>query len=372
MKLLRSLFSMFYLFGADTAPLGHHARQDAGQRATIDGTPLPTMWDEFVSRLNVFNSMHSAVEARLSAPTNVRFEQVAIPRRATMEQATEFGQPKLIRTERVPRGYPLVHYDIGVGFTQEFLDDATDPEIRNLAILAQESWGKRRRVSMYEALFTESNVTDKDGVNVKRLYNGDGEVPPEYESFTHAGTHTHYLFTAGVAAVTADIAAMEDHLIHHGYGDDLPGGAGGQLWLHAPRVLMGTIRGFADFIPAASASVGVELAASGVIIGGTQNAGPGVQGFVGRFAVIEDNTIPAGYMLGYATGGAFNPSNPVRMRQHANPSARGLRLNPGRNDYPLEEAYYDGYVGAGVAHRGAAVVMFEDAGAGSAYVDPTF
>jgi hypothetical protein len=369
MKLIHRFFSGLFLLWGASAPLGYHARQDVGQRSTIDGTPLPTLWDEFVARLNVFNSMHSAVEARLSAPTTLTFEQVAVPRRATMEEASEYGQPKLIRTERVPRGYPLVHYDIGIGFTQEFLDDATDPEIRNLAILAQESWGKRRRVTMYEALFGEDNFTDKDGINVKKLYNGDGEVPPEYESFTHAGTHTHYLTTAGATAVTADIAALEDHLIHHGYGDDLIGGAGGQLWLHAPRVLMGTIRGFADFIPAASASVGVELANSGVIIGGQRQAGPGVQGFIGRFAIIEDNTIPASYMLAYATGGAFNPSNPVRMRMHANPSARGLRLNAGRDDYPLQDAFYDGYVGAGIAHRGAAAVMFEDAGA---YVDPTF
>ncbi len=366
--ILRFFSAMFLLWGAN-APLGQHARQDVGERSTIDGTPLPTLWDEFVSRLNVFNTMHSAVEARLSAPINIRFEQVAVPRRATMEQATEFGQPKLIRTERVPRGYPLVHYDIGVGFTQEFLDDATDPEIRNLAILAQESWGKRRRTSMYEALFNEANVTDKDGVNVLRLYNNDGEVPPEYESFTHDGTHEHHLTTAGATVATADMATLELHLLHHGYGDDLPNGAGGSLWLHAPRTLMATIRGFADFIPSASASVGVELSNSGVIVGGQRAPGPGIQGFVGRMAIIEDLTIPAGYLLAYATGGAFNPANPVRMRQHANASARGLRLNPGRNDYPLEEAYYDGYVGAGVAHRGAAVVMLETAGA---YADPSF
>jgi len=286
-----------------------------------------------------------------------------------MEPATEFGQPKLIRTERVPRAYPLVHYDIGVGFTQEFLDEATDPEIRNLALLAQESWGRRRRQTLYEALFGDTNYTDKDGNNVLRLYNADGEVPPEYESFTHTSTHTHYLESAGASLVTADLATLELHLLHHGYGDDLPNGAGGQLWCHVGRTLMAAIRGFADFIPAASASVGVELANSGIIIGGNRSSQPGVQGFVGRMAIVEDLTMPEPFLLAYASGGAFNPGNPVRMRQHINPSARGLRLNPGRQDYPLEEAYYDGYVGGGIAQRGAAVIMEETAGS---YTPPTF
>lgn len=366
------LRSFFLLWGATAAPEGYHARSDVGERSTIDGTPLATLWDDFAARLSVFNAMHSAVEARLAQPTTLTTERIAVPRRARMEEASEFGQPKLIRTERLARGYPLVHYDLGFGFTQEFLDDATTQEINNIAILAQEAWGRRRRQTLYEALFFESNVTDKDGILTRRLYNGDGEEPPEYESFTHDGTHTHYLFSAGVAFATADIATMEEELLHHGYGDDLPGGAGGNLWLHAPRAAMATIRGFADFIPSPTASVGVELANSGVIIGGVGAPGPGVQGFVGRFTIVEDLTIPDGYLLGYATGGAFSPSNPVRMRQHSNASARGLRLNPGRNDYPLSDSFYDGYVGAGIANRGAACVMFEDTGAGAAYVDPTF
>jgi hypothetical protein len=373
MRLITTLFrAMFFMWGATSAPQGLHARSDVGERSTIDGTPLPTLWDDFTARLAVFNSMHSAVEARLSQPTLLTTERIAVARRAQMEEASEFGQPKLIRTERLARAYPLVHYDLGFGFTQEFLDDASTQEITNIAILAQEAWSRRRRQALYEALFLRSNYTDKDGLAVKKLHNADGEVPPEYESFTHDGTHDHYLFSAGTSFATTDLATMETELLHHGYGDDLPGGAGGNLWLHAPRTAMTAIRGFADFIPAQSASVGVELANSGVIVGGVGAPGPGVQGFVGRFTIVEDLTIPSGYLLGYATGGAFSPQNPVRMRQHANASARGLRLNPGRNDYPLQDSYYDGYVGAGIANRSAAVIMYEDTGAGAAYVDPTF
>lgn len=370
-KLLNLLFA-FLFWGSEDAPEGFHARSDVGERSTIDGTPLPTLWEEFVARLGVFNRMHSLVESRLAQPTSLTTERVAVPRRARMEEASEFGQPKLIRTERIARGYPLVHYDIGIGFTQEFLDDATSQEIRNVVLVAEEAWRRRRRQTLYEALFLEDNFTDKDGIAVKRLYNGDGEIPPEYESYTHDGNHTHYLFSAGTSFAEADLTTMEEHLLHHGYGDDLPGGAGGQLFLHAPRDAMVAIRDFTGFIPATSASVPTELTNSGVIVGGSGQAGAGVQGFFDRLTIVEDLTIPSGYLMAFATGGAFSPQNPVRMRQHNNPSARGLRLNPGRNDYPLQESFYDGYVGAGIAHRGAAVIMFEDTGAGGAYTDPTF
>ncbi len=369
MKILSRFLTTFAFWGADVSE-GYHARPDVGERSTIDGTPLPTLWDEFVARLGVFNRMHSAVESRLAQPTTLTTERVAIPRRAKMEEASEFGQPKLIRTERVPRGYPLVHYDIGIGFTQEFIDDATSAEIRNIVLVAEEAWRRRRRQTLYEALFLEDNFTDKDGQSVKKLYNGDGEVPPEYESYTHDGNHTHYLASAGVAFAEADLTTMEEHLLHHGYGDDLPGGAGGNLFLHAPRDAMEAIRGFTGFIPAQSASIATVI--DGQIVGGTQSSGPGVQGYFGRLTIVEDLTVPSGYLLAFATGGEFSPQNPVRMRQHANASARGLRLNPGRNDYPLQDSFYDGYVGAGIAHRGAAVVMFEDTGAGGVYVDPTF
>jgi len=133
------LHKIFPLWGATAAPEGYHGRADVGERSTIDGTALATLWDDFSSRLNVFNAMHSAVEARLSAPTLLTTERVAVMRRAQMEEASEFGQPKLIRTERLARAYPLVHWDLGFGFTQEFLDDATTQEISNISVLAQEA-----------------------------------------------------------------------------------------------------------------------------------------------------------------------------------------------------------------------------------------
>lgn len=360
-----------HFYGAQDAPAGYNQRADVGPRTTEDGVPLATLWDEFNTRLGIFNRVNLSVVAEFASVTTKVTERVAIPRRARMEQASEYGRPTFVRTEKVARGYPLDRFDIGYGATVEFLDDATAEDVRGNITVIEDAYSRKLRQEVYKALFLSANYTDKDGVSVKKLYNADGEVPPEYESYTHLSTHTHYLYSASTAFAVGDVTAMETHLIHHGYGDDLPGGAGGQLWLRAGRAATAQIRGFTGFIPAESASVTAELANSGVLVGGTRPAAPGIQGYLGRFAIIEDLTIPAKYLLGYASGGALSTQNPVKLREHTNPSARGLRLHPGRNDYPLIESYYDTYVGAGIAHRGAAVVMYEDTGAGSAYVDPT-
>ncbi len=148
-------------------------------------------------------------------------------------------------------------------------------------------------------------------------------------------------------------------------------GAGGGLTLHASRATITKIRAFADFIPAVSSQI-AEIVVGDVVGQRAGGQGMPIEGTLHRWAVIENAAIPAGYMLGLASGGEYATQNPVGIRSHTNLSARGLRLNPGRNDYPLMDSFYDGYVGGGVRHRGSAVVMYEDTGAGSAYVDPTF
>jgi len=363
-----------YMFGADDAPAGYYARSDVGERNTIDGRPFSVIWSDFQTRLNVFNRTTDGFIAMVGFPVTVTNDRVSIPRRAKMEKATEFGQPALIRTERVARGYYLDHYDLGFGFTQEFLDDADNSEIQAIRILAEDAWGRVRRQNALELLFLSSNFTDsKEGINVKRLYNADGEVPPDYEGYTFDGTHTHYLYSAGTAFAVADLNAMELSLLEHGYGDNSMYGAGGGLTLHGNRAAVAKIRAMTGFIPAASGQIAEILPESGVVVGQRASGqGMPVEGTINRWAVVENAAIPDGYLLGLASGGEYATQNPVGIREHANPSARGLRLNAGRNDYPLMDAFYDGYVGGGVRHRGAAVVMYEDTGTGSAYVDPTF
>ena len=90
---------------------------------------------------------------------------------------------------------------------------------------------------------------------------------------------------------------------------------------------------------------------------GTVN-GLTVVGRYGSWLIVEEDYIPVGYMVGFATGGELNATNPVGIREHQNASLRGLRLVKGREpDYPLIDSFYNRGFGTGVRHRGAGVVM---------------
>jgi hypothetical protein len=200
------------------------------------------------------------------------------------------------------------------------------------------------------------------------FYNGDATVPPPWKTTVHSAAHQHYM-TSGAAAPngydSADIAAIETNLAHHGYGAV----TGSRLVLMFNESNAGPIRGAArptwtyDFIP--SSTQPAWLATTGVQ-GGTQVPGNlqglNVIGSYGNFVVIVDDWLPADYIFAFATGGFDSADNPVGLRE--DPRAPGLRLVKGRdNDYPLINSFYNRGFGSGVRKRGAGVVMQITAGA---------
>ena len=219
-----------------------------------------------------------------------------------------------------------------------------------------------------DGVFNDTNLTDKDGINVKRLYNGDGEVPPTIKRWSFDGTHNHYLFNGGGGFTQANLDTMGEQLIHHGFREF--GDAAFILLAH--RDDLQTIRGFTDFIPSDEATQPSVVSGSGVVKGLLRREGTGglrVEGWVNDWTVVQFNDIPSGYLLGIVSGGPMDQRNIVGYRVHENPSARGLRLVEGnRQNYPLYDSVYDGYMGAGVAQRGAGVIM-QDA---ASYSVPTF
>lgn len=362
-------------FGSDGAsPAGFVSRVDdiptvPGQRGlTLDGQNVNEIWQEMQAMLAAFNLSAQQVAAYLSFRTVQERERVGIPNSPGFQVATEYGRPSKIRVSHVTRGFPLEHYDLGDGYTQEYIDKATGAQLLAIQATVTADWGQLQREIVLDAVFNDTNYTDKDQIAVKVLYNNDGEVPPTIKRWSHDGTHQHYLTSAGATIVQADLDTMSDHLVHHGFrefGDS-------DFLLHAHRDEVATIRTFANFIPAETGERPVEFANSGVVRG-PQRGGPGglrVEGWVNDWTIIQNNDIPQGYLLGHVSGGPFDVRNVVGWRQHENESARGLRLIEGnRQNYPLYDSVYDGYSGAGVGQRGAAVVMQETAGG---YTRPTF
>lgn len=363
----------FALTGAEDTSGGYHMRQDAiqtigGTATTTDGFSINEIWNDLQRRLGVFNQQASLYVSLLSSPVEAATEKVAVYTTAKFEEATELGRPQKIRFQYISRGFPLKHYDLGYGYTQEYLDDARADQIAQIAGMVESAWWDTQFRVVMLALFTDTNSVDEDGVTVRRLYNADGEVPPEYKRWTHDGTHTHYLTSGGGGFDLTDIQAAEEHLLHHGFGD-----FGETIVLLANRSEMPTLRGLTGFIPATTGNT--PQVVNGDIIGNVPSLTipqlqSKVQGYIGQVVIVEENSMPDSYFLMFATGGLFGQQNVVGTRDHDNPSINGLRLVEGPvARYPLIDAVYDGYFGAGVKQRGAAVIMQDTAGA---YAVPTF
>jgi len=362
------------LFGAATgeADAGFVSRTDLldtvpGQRGlTTDGQSVNEIWNDMQAMLSAFNASNDAVVALLSFSTERSNEKVGVPINPGFQKATEFGRPSKIRFTNVSRGFPLEHFDLGDGYTQEYIDVASGAQLAAVQATVLNAWTTLEREITMAAVYDDTNLTDQDGINVVRLYNGDGEVPPTIKRWTHDGNHDHYLAGGGGGFVQADLDTMGEHLIHHGFrefGDSA-------FILLAHRDEMSDIRGFANFIPADSSSRPTELGNSGVVKGLERGAGGlTVEGWVNDWTIVEFNDTPSGYLFGMVSGGPLDRRNVVGNRVHENPSARGFRLVEGnRQNYPLYDSVYDGYLGAGVGQRGAAVIMRDNA----SWANPTF
>jgi hypothetical protein len=169
-----------------------------------------------------------------------------------------------------------------------------------------------------------------------------------------------------------DLIDMEAKLTLKGYGRL----NGSTMILLVNRTEMATIRTFRvstgspyDFIPAAGGAPWLLPVNTGGVVfpqGSTiptTVAGLPVAGAFGPWLIVENDYMPANYMIGFATGGDMAASNPVGIREHQNPALRGLRLVKGRTpDYPLIDSFYNRGFGTGVRHRGAGVVMKVTAG----------
>ena len=363
------------LFGAAVgeAPAGFLSRDDVletvpGARGlTTDGQNVNEIWANMQAMLGAFNASNDQLVSLLSFQTDRANEKIGIPVNPGFQKATEFGRPSKIRMSMVARGFPYAHFDLGDGYTQEYIDSASGAQLMAVQATVMNSWSTLEREIVMEAIFGATNYTDQDGIAVKRLYNGDGEVPPAIKRWTHTGTHTHYLYS-NAAFDQDNLDTMSEHLIHHGFREF--GDATFILLAHRDDVAL--IRAFANFVPSVSGSQPIEFSNSGVVAGlqrlqGT--SGLQVEGWVNDWTIVQSNDIPSGYLLGFVSGGPMDLRNIVGKRVHENPSARGLRLIEGnRQNYPLYDSVYDGYMGAGVGQRGAAVVMSD----GASYVAPTF
>lgn len=354
---------------------GYNERGDVITQ-TSDGFPLNRMWDEFQRTIRMWNSQRDALTNLLTFNVTQLVEGVRYPVEQDFEEASEFGEPKGIRLGGSYRmGYDFKWWDLAIRYTWMFLAEASSDQLQALNNTALEADNRLMFTRVMRRIFNNvTNVADIDGesVNVYPFYNGDTMVPPKWKTTTHTTGHDHYLVSGAATIVSEDLDDSQDHLTHHGYNSL----RGYRLVLMVNPTEGAVIRSFKvadgdkyDFIPSANVGGGIILPANGGIIGAPALANlPGLVsiGTYGQFTVVEEEYIPAGYTLAFATGGELNIGNPVGIRQHEQAALQGLRLVKGRdNDYPLIDSFYLHGFGTGIRHRGAGVVM-------QIAVDPTY
>lgn len=378
-------FNMLATSGGRAAmPQGYNTEGDVLTQ-TIDGRPLNEVWREIQQGLNAWNAGRQVIISALTFPVSNPIEEVPQLGFADFEEASEYGEPIGIRGGNFfSMGYDFKWYDIGVRFTWKFLAEATSDQVTALANQVFEADNRNVFNKVLKAIFNNVNRTANirgQNYNVFPFYNADTTVPPAYKTFTFDGTHNHYI-TSGAATINSgDLDELELHLKHHGYGV----ANGSTLILMANTAQTAVIRNFRvatgasyDFIPGAGqppwllpTNVGGVVVPQGSGIPSSVN-GLSVIGRYGPFLVVEEDYIPAGYVLAFATGGELAATNPVGLREHQNPSLRGLRLVKGREpDYPLIDSFYNRGFGTGVRHRGAGIVM-QITAAGSYTIPPIY
>lgn len=361
---------------------------------TSDGRDLNALWAEYQAALGMYNAERDRLMQVLTYPvTDVVEDVFQGGDTVDFEEATEFGVPRGIRA--VPPtyfslGYSFKWYDIGVRFTWQFLAESSTEQVDNLNNLILEADNRNQFTRVFSQLLnnvTRTATINGQNYNVFPIYNGDSTIPPRYKNTVHSSAHQHFL-TSGAATVDSGdfcgAGSMEAHLAHHGYSWQ----EGTALIAIVNSAQMATIRTFKvstgstyDFIqsqglPSWSLTpTDVAALQAAALAGITPSVPPAswngltVQGRYGPWLIVEDDLVPAGYMIGFASGGNYSGSNVIGIREHRNSTLQGLRLVKGPDsDYPLIDSYYQRGFGTGVRQRGAAVVMQITAGA---YAIPT-
>jgi hypothetical protein len=335
---------------------------------TVDGRDLNDIWREYVATLQFHNQQRQRLIDLLTFPVQQPVEDVPQLSGDDFEESSEYGIPKSIRGgDFFSLAYDFKWYDLRIAYSWMFLAEASAAQVDALHNMALEADNRLIFNKVLRAIFNNANRSASirgQAYTVYPFYNADGTVPPDYKNNTFLSSHNHYLVSGGTVVDSGDLDAMETHLTEHGYGKQ----AGATLVLLVNSAQAATIRTFRvatgsqyDFVPAQGQPPFLLPVNTGGIAGGqpaAQYQGLDVVGKYGNWLILQDDYIPVGYLVGFATGGQMNATNPVGFRQHANAGLRGLRLIKGnQQDYPLIDSYYSRGFGSGVRHRGAGIVQ---------------
>ena len=353
---------------------GYSGRADVLR--TADGRDLRELFTELEQVAGIANESQQRFVDLFTYPVTSAVTSVlqTLGAGPNFEDASEYGVPKSNRAAHstLNMGVPFKWFDVAWRSTWQYLADANEAEIaaNASAIVAADEGNVFNKVMGTVFRNTNRSVTDKKTgqvYDVLAFANGDGWVAPDYEGNSFDGAHTHYRSSGAAAVTSGDLDEIITDFKSHGYAQE----NGSQIVIFVNATEGDVVSGFrvasgakADFIPSQGQSF---FATDGDLIGQQASAtfaGFPVKGSYDEAIIIESTRIPAGYVVGLASGGSLAASNPIMFRQHANSALQGLRIVGGnRADYPLQDSYWVRGFGTGIRHRLAGMVMQVTAGA---------
>lgn len=374
---LVDLKSLGILPGIAGGAQGYSAQGDIVTK-TIDGMDINALWNVYQETLGVYNEPRTRLVNFLTYNTTLASEPYGVAGDlATFQEATEYGEPVGYRPSVSQKflGYTFKWYDLAARFTWMFLANAPASQVDSIQDMAMEADNRLVFTNVMKTLFNNTRRTNEFGTTVYPLYSGvtgtDGDDPPDVGARTFADGHNHY-----VTAASLTPAAVENQynlIAEHGYTTALGYSAvlmvnkvQGDImrnWRSAANGGSGaTGGGTYDFIPAQGTPSFLLPQTLRVAEGQTQPPnqinGLTVIGTYGDWTVVQEDYIPAGYLVGFVTGGPESIRNLIAFREHTNASLRGLRLVKGRTpDYPLIDSFYNRGFGTGIKYRGAGAIL---------------
>jgi len=267
-------------------------------------------------------------------------------------------------------GFPLRKFVKNIGWTRDYMLQATPAQIANTMLAVQGMHTRALRRDLQNAIFGSANYTIRDrfqapqiDLAVKRLVNADSAaIPngPNGETFT-ASTHTHYDYLDGTSPTAASLTALIEDVVEHGHG--------ARIYLNINRAAETAVRALTGFTayPDPRLTLGTQANQPGERLDITRLDNRAI-GLFGAAEVWVRSWVPAGYVFAYDAGTTLKP---LVYRQHPVASIRGLRIVAQLDDYPLYAEVMDSYFGFGVWTRTNGAVLYYASGA-VAYVVPTF
>ena len=286
-----------------------------------------------------------------------------------MVEVDELG---VARTQKSSNGveidFPLRKFSISTGFTADYIARATPADLAAKAINVQTAYLERVRNEISYAFFQKTNykfvdfLGDGTTLAIKAFLNADGAaIPSAPDGTAFAGTHQHYVGTAGASLAYGDIDTLIANVTEH----QLKGVA---LFCNVSNVATLVALASTKFTALTLAVVAVPGRTSGTIE--TQNVEDDpankLVGYWAGYPVYTRSWVPANYYVAMATQSTMKP---LVHRVDKFAGLNGLRLVAQTGMHPLTAQTWEAEVGFGAWGRNAAAFLKGDAQ--TTYTNPT-